>query len=459
MSGASQIANILGTNNVKTDMDLLAAYAIAGKTPSEVVSPSNAAEVVEIVRHAASAKRAIVAAGARTKLSMGLPPSRYDVAIDMTRMDRVIAYDPGDLTLGVEPGITLAKLSRVLAEHGQMLPLGVPFGAHTTVGGTIASGVDAPQRQLYGTARDFLLGAEFVTGDGVLAKSGGRVVKNVTGYDLHKLLIGSLGTLGIITKLNFKTFPLPLNVRGFIARFRSYEAALDMRDRIARSPLLPMTLDIFSPGVGRLFASAAGAGAAREPMPEGILSDDEWALTTGYSGNESALARYEAELRKMTAESGATGIPIASDTLPAAWARKREFIPIAIASSPATTVLKIGVVPSKLKLALRAAGDSGQKHELPGVAMARGVGVLYIALLPTDAGVESKRRVANCVGAIQSAATELGGHATVPWCPDAWKNDLNIWGAATPDWEEMRKVKNAFDPGGILSPGRYVGGM
>jgi glycolate oxidase FAD binding subunit len=194
-------------------------------------------------------------------------------------------------------------------------------------------------------------------------------------------------------------------------------------------------------------------------MPEGILSDDEWALTTGYSGNESALARYEAELRKMTAESGATAITIASDTLPAAWARKREFIPIAIASSPATTVLKIGVVPSKLKLALRAAGDSGQKHELPGVAMARGVGVLYIALLPTDAGVESKRRVANCVGAIQSAATELGGHATVPWCPDAWKNDLNIWGAATPDWAEMRKVKNAFDPGGILSPGRYVGGM
>ena len=459
MSGASQIANILGTNNVKMDMDSLAAYAIAGKTPSEVVSPSNAAEVVEIVRHAASAKRAIVAAGARTKLSMGLSPSRYDVAIDMTRMDRVVAYDPGDLTLSVEPGITLGKLARVLGEHGQMLPLGVPFAARTTIGGTIASGVEAPQRQLYGTARDFLLGAEFVTGDGVLAKSGGRVVKNVTGYDLHKLLIGSLGTLGLITKLNFKTFPLPLNVRGFIARFRSYEAALDMRDRMALSALLPMTLDIFSPGVARLFASTAGAGAAREPMPEGILSDDEWALTAGYSGNESALARYETELKKMASESGATGITIASDTLPAAWARKREFIPIAIASSPATTVLKIGVVPSKLKLVLKAAGDAGQRKEVLGVAMARGIGVLYIALLPPDAGDDSKRRVANCVGAIQSAATELGGHATVPWCPDAWKNDLNMWGTATPDWTEMRKVKNAFDPGGILSPGRYVGGM
>jgi glycolate oxidase FAD binding subunit len=459
MSGASPIANIFGPENVKTDMESLAAYAIAEKAPSELVSPSNAAEVVEIVRHANASKRAIVAAGARTKLSMGLPPARYDVAVDMTRMDRVVAYDPGDLTLSVEPGITLAKLARVLGEHGQMLPLGVPFAARTTIGGTIASGVEAPQRQLYGTVRDFLLGAEFATGDGVLAKSGGQVVKNVTGYDVHKLLIGSFGSLGIITKLNFKTFPLPTNVRGFIARFRSYEGALDMRDRIARSPLLPMTLDIFSPGVARLFESVAGANAAREPMPKGILSDDEWALTTGYCGNESALARYETELTKITQDCGATGVTIASDTLPAAWARKREFVPIALASSPATTILKIGVLPSKIKLILKAGGDAGQKHELPGVAMVRGVGVLYIALLPPDASDESKRRIANCVSEMQSVATQLVGHATVPWCPDAWKADLNIWGAQTPDWAEMRKVKSALDPAGILSPARFVGGI
>jgi glycolate oxidase FAD binding subunit len=459
MNGSSQIANILGAENVKTDMESLAAHTIAGKTPSEVVSPSSAAEVVEIVRHTASTKRAIVVCGARTKLSMGLAPSRYDVAVDMSRMNRVVAYDPGDLTLSVEPGIKLAALSRTLAEHGQMLPLGVPFSAHATIGGTIASGVDAPQRQLYGTARDFLLGAEFVTGDGVLAKSGGRVVKNVTGYDLHKLLIGSLGTLGVITKLNFKTFPFPTNVRGLIARFRSYESAFDMRDRIARSPLLPMTLDIFSPGVARLFESAAGAGAAREAMPQGILSNDEWALTTGYSGNDSSLARYESELRKVAAECGAASVTIAHETLPAAWARKREFIPIALASSPATTILKIGVLPSKLKLGLSVVGGAGEKHQVPGVAMVRGVGVLYIALLPPDAGDESKQRVAKCVSEIQAAATQLGGHATVPWCPDAWKPTLNIWGAENPDWAEMRKVKNAFDPGAILSPGRFVGGM
>ncbi len=459
MKGSSQIANILGIENVKTDMESIAAYAIAGRTPSEAVEPSSAAEVVEIVRHAASAKRAIVACGARTKLSMGLAPSRYDLAVDMSRMNRVVAYDPGDLTLSVEPGITFAALSRTLAEHGQMLPLGVPFSAHSTIGGTIASGVDAPQRQLYGTARDFLLGAEFVTGDGVLAKSGGRVVKNVTGYDLHKLLIGSLGTLGIITKLNFKTFPLPTNMRGFSALFRSMESALEMRDRIARSPLLPSALEIFSPGVASLFTGPAVAIATREPMPAGMVAGDQWALTTGYSGDESTRARYEADLKKMAADRGATGVTIASDTLPAAWARKREFIPIALAASRATTILKIGVLPSKLTLVLSAVAGAVEKHDVPGVVMVRGVGVIYLALLPPDAGDGSKQRVAKCVSEIQAAATQLGGHATVPWCPDAWKPDLNMWGTETADWAEMRKVKNAFDPGAVLSPGRFVGGL
>ena len=168
---------------------------------------------------------ALVATGARTKLGIGYAPSRYDLALDMTRLNKVIAYDPGDLTLSVEAGVPLAKLAQVLAEHRQFLPLAVPFANRTTIGGLIASGVDSPLRQFYGTARDFLLGMEFVTGEGVAAKSGGRVVKNVTGYDIHKLMIGALGTLGVITRVNFKTFPMPLATRGFVARFPTAENA------------------------------------------------------------------------------------------------------------------------------------------------------------------------------------------------------------------------------------------
>src|SRR6202046_709757 len=149
----------------------------------------------------------------------------YDIALDMTRPDRVGAYHPGDLALSVDVGIPLHNLGGILFEHRQFLPLGAPYQSQTAIGGTIASGVDSPLRQLYGTARDYLLGMEFVTGEGVVAKSGGRVVKNVTGYDIHKLMIGALGTLGVVTRINFKTFPMPAASRAFVASFQTVERA------------------------------------------------------------------------------------------------------------------------------------------------------------------------------------------------------------------------------------------
>src|SRR5262249_51662160 len=151
-----------------------------GKVPSAAVRPGTAGEVAEVVKFAAAEKLALIATGARTKLRIGLPPRAYDVAVDLTRMDRVVACDPGDLTVAVEAGIPLHKLSATLAEHRQFLPLAAPYVDRATVGGTVATGVDTPLRQFYGTARDYLLGVEYVTGEGVQAKSGGHVVKNVS---------------------------------------------------------------------------------------------------------------------------------------------------------------------------------------------------------------------------------------------------------------------------------------
>ena len=188
-------------------------------SPSAVVAPADAAQIAEILRFAVAEKLAVIPTGGCTKLGIGSPPARYDLALDLSRMNRVLAYDPHDLTLGVEPGVRIADLLRTLGEQKQFLPLAVPFAERATIGGIVAANSSSPLRHAYGAVRDFCLGMEFVTGEGAQAKSGGRVVKNVTGYDLHKLLIGSLGTLAVITRVNFRTFPMPQAQGTFVASF------------------------------------------------------------------------------------------------------------------------------------------------------------------------------------------------------------------------------------------------
>ncbi|MGC1688056.1 MAG: FAD-binding oxidoreductase, partial [Candidatus Acidiferrales bacterium] len=454
-----RFADIVGPDHVALDPEILSSYEIDGVAPAAVTRPGDVQEVAELVRLAAAENLAVIATGSRSKLGIGMPPARYDVAIDMTRLDHIVSYDPGDLTLAVEAGIPLHKLAAVLAEQRQFLPLGVPFFDRTTVGGTIATGVDGPLRQLFGTARDYVLGMEFVTGEGNLTKSGGRVVKNVTGYDLHKLMIGAFGTLGIITKINFRTVPLPATTRGFVATFDTAVAALDFRHRIARSALAPSTIEILSPGVAELLYSDAAARIEPAPLRPSLLSNAKWALTTGYVGSGRVLARYEMDLRRMADEAGATGAAVLSDDLRAAWVRKREFIPIALASSTATTIMKLSVLPTRIAEMLERGAAEAARAGLRWVALARGVGVIYFALLPPGASEDSRTKVSSATARIAAACSEFAGNSTIPWCPAKWKSSLAVWGPERADFAQMKKLKTVFDPRGIFAPGRFAGGL
>jgi glycolate oxidase FAD binding subunit len=456
----SRLADIVGPSNVITDPAQLVAYTIDQKAPSAAARPQSTAEIVDVVKFAVKEKLVIVATGARTKLGMGLPPRQYDIALDVTRLDRLVSYDPGDLTLSVEAGMPLHKLGAVLAEHHQFLPLALPYYNQTTIGGAVASGVDGPLRQFYGTARDYLLGMEFVTGEGVAAKSGGRVVKNVTGYDIHKLMIGALGTLGVITRLNFKTFPMLTSSRAFMATFQTVERACGMRNRVSQSHLTPITMEIFSPGVADLFSSEAAVRVAPTSLPKDLLSKPRWTFTSGFSGNPNTLARYGTELRKMAEECGAVDATVLEGPeLTSAFALKREFIPIALESSSATTILKISVLPRQLSEALANAAREADNNRLRWAAMARGLGVIYFAILPTESSDATKQQVLQTADNILASCAALGGHATIPWCPTEWKSALKVWGLPRADFAQMLKLKKVFDPAGVFSPGRFVGGI
>jgi glycolate oxidase FAD binding subunit len=447
----SQLSEIVGESHVSRDPSQLASCQIDGKSPSAVVRPGSAEEVTEIVKLAGREKLALIPTAARTKLGIGMPPRRYDLALDMTRMHRIVAYDPGDLTLSVESGTPLHTITSALAEHRQFLPLVVPFMDRGTAGGTISSGVDSPLRQSYGTARDFVLGIEFVTGDGIAAKSGGRVVKNVSGYDIHKLMIGSLGTLGVITRINFRTFPLPRATRTFVAVFRGSQAACEFRNFIAQSVLRPRSLEIL----------AAGGGAGEFGRLAGLsFENDRWSVVVSFAGDEQVLMRNQREIEALAKTSGGDSLEsleaVNADAEKSITDFVTEFPANAAERSPKAAIFKF----SSLPMEIRQLAASIQSIKMPWAAAIRGLGVGYLAILPTDDSEESLRQLKQEYTRILGLAGKPPWrHVVLPWCPRELKRELDIWGTPPADFALMKKLKAVFDPGEILSPGRFMGGI
>ena len=426
----AQLESIVGRSQTKSSPQECAAYAVDEIVPAAVATPSSAEQVAAIVRFAAKENLAVIPCGSCSKLSIGMPPSRYDIAVDMTSLNQIAHYDPADLTLSVDAGMSLTSLASVLLQHKQFLPLSVPFADRTTVGGTIASGIDSALRQLYGTARDFLIGAEFVNGTGALTKSGGRVVKNVTGYDLHKLLVGSLGTLAVITRINFRTFPLPLNTRGFVASFACSAQALAFRNQIADSPLLLSTFDILGPSFPELFPNS-----------------DSWQVCIGFEGTPEVCDRISRDLDSYAAKANATSTTILEDQACfILWQQIREAIPRLLSISPATCVFKIGQLPSRLNELF----SSLEKVDLPIAILSRSSGTVYCALLPNPLEIPRK-----AVASIFQICSEQKAAASLLWCPSQLKKNLDVWGPVQPHRQLMQRLKVAFDPQGILSPGKW----
>jgi len=478
----TRLESLIGTSHVATDSAARSNYAVDEIIPSAVAQPSSPQEVAEIVRFAALEKLALIPCGARTKLRIGTPPSRYDIALDMTSLNQIVHYDPGDLTLSVGAGTPIEKLNAHLLEHRQFLPLLVPWYSRTTIGGTIASGIDSPLRQFYGTARDFLIGAEFIDGAGKLCKSGGRVVKNVTGYDLHKLLIGSLGTLAVITRLNFRTFPSAIaGSRGFVASFLNAEGALALRRAILQSPLAPLTLDILSPGLAQIFsermpATREAQGFSREernanrnslPPIGDWFRPSEWQLCAAFAGAPEVLDRYTRDLTHFAEDSRATATAFLDNaTRPAVWGRLRESLSMLLEASPATALFKISVLPTQHAALFATLQQIADHAGFPHALVARAGGTIYFALLPAAANDETPAHLAKTTAQIFQSVSTTSSDATLLFAPPTLKHALclpdglagprvNIWRSSGSDLPLMHRLKSAFDPQNIFAPGRF----
>lgn len=427
---AKKLEDALGADAVSETAEVRAAHAVDGLAPSVVCAPGSPAQVAEAVRVCASAGAAVVPWGGGTSMRLGNRPRRVDVVLRMQHIDGLVEHDDANLTATMGAGITVAALQTLLAGRSQFLALDPPHPARATVGGTVAANVAGPRRLLYGGVRDQVIGMKMVTADGESIKAGGKVVKNVAGYDMCKLFVGSLGTLGIITEITCRLSPLPETAATVVAT-GTIEQGTVLIERLQQSMLLPAAVTLLN-------ASAAGAAG----LPGGSAA----AVAVWVEGFDEVVQRQCDDVAEMASAAGLAPDRLSGGAHRNLWERVRDFGPDGDGIG-----VRLTVPPGSLGDVVRAIEAQFARHAIRYAAHA-GSGEILVAVSGASPGGAWFARL----GAL---ARQAGGHAVMIAAPPEAKDGVDVWGPASPALALMRKIKHEFDPQGLLSPGRFVSGL
>jgi glycolate oxidase FAD binding subunit len=393
-----------------------------GVVPAFVVAPGSTDEAAAVMRAAAEHELAVVVRGAGGRLGWGAPPSRCDLMIDTSRLSSVVEHSSGDLVARVQAGARMGDVAAALERDGQEIALDVPDDA--TVGGVVASGLAGPRRLRYGTPRDLMIGVTIVRADGTVARSGGKVVKNVAGYDLGKLLAGSAGTLALITEATFRLHPLPAARVYVTAEYVSVGIACDAVAAAANSPLVASAVELSRPEPGG-------------PIRLGVLLE----------GTEEGVA---ARAMRMA---GLLGPAETSQAPPPWW----HGAPNAEGGTLIRVSCWVSALPTVLDAVDAAARDAGVS---PAIAGSAGAGVLYLSLGADAADAAHSAGVASAgfVRGLRASLSGERGGVVVLAAPTVVREALSGYGGmagAVPSLALMRAVKDQFDPGHRMAPGRF----
>jgi glycolate oxidase FAD binding subunit len=361
--------------------------------------------------------------------------------LGLGRLNRLVEHEPGDLTATAEAGIPLAALQTALRARGQWLSLDPPEPERATLGGVMVADASGPRRHLYGTARDQVIGMTIVTADGAVVRAGGKVVKNVAGYDLPKLFVGSYGTLGIVVDVTVKLRPLPEDERLVAVRFDRLKDAAVAARAVMASDLIPNALELLdadaAPTIG---PPSTGAGPV---------------LVVGFDGPRDQVEWQCAELATLGGAQGGAGVqPLPAET----WARLSRGAASAFDGTPAA-LMRLSVLPSQVGEVMEQAAAAARARNLSCACAAHaGVGVVTAALFSSPAQQELGPVVATLADWRQTARAG-GGHAVLEWAPLAVKSEVPVWDDAGAAGRIMRRIKAQLDPHNLLNPGRFVAGI
>ncbi|MCY3556341.1 MAG: FAD-binding oxidoreductase [Gemmatimonadetes bacterium] len=455
--------------------EALASHAVEGVVPSAVVAPGSLESLAATVQMASELGYAVIPRGGGTKMDFGHPPSRADIVVSMERLNRIVAHEPADQTATVEAGITMAGLQAGLGKRGQFLPLDPPHGDEGTLGGVLATNASGVLRTSFGTARDLVIGARVVQADGTVVRSGGQVVKNVAGYDLNKMYIGSLGTLGILAEVNLKLQPLPSAGRLLIGTMEGIGEAAECAFRVMDSEIMPSFLEVASPATRALLIDEAAGpetGSGADGGGAGLLAtggkgshpnDQDYAVVAGMIGTDETVEWQVGECERLFRDSGAADVIHADREVYGRVLDAMRAFPggglLPPGMGPGVTC-RAGVAPDGVEPLFRLADEGCQRLSI-------GCGLLSHFASGHVAFVFFRDRtfresdldgLANLIEDLRNASEEQGVFV-VEHAPAALKNRVGIWGSTRGNRAIMEMLKERFDPKGTLNPGRFVDGI
>lgn len=415
----AELAALVGAAHVRPATP---ADAVDGRQPRYVVAPGSAQEVAQVLRFANQAGLRVAPRGGGSKLDWGQPPAALDLILTTERLDAVLEHAWADMTATVQAGCRVAVLQQALAQHSQRLALDALWPERATVGGILATNDSGALRLRFGALRDLILGVLVALPDGTLARSGGKVVKNVAGYDLQKLMTGALGTLGVIVEATFRLYPLPAAQRTFSLALPTPALAQRLVLAILDSTLVPSSLQL------RLSAAAA---------PE---------VDVRFEGIAAAIDSQADHLRRIAAE---LDVPAPVEADEQVWLARE-----ALWQAPEGAIVKVSVLPADWATFVAALERVAQRLRLHWtlVAQAIGLGVLQLRA-PNDEALLAG------LSLLRAEAAQRGGALVALRLPTALKARFDVWGPVGDALALQRRIKQQFDPRGTLNPGRFVGGI
>lgn len=472
-----RLTGIVGQEFIKTRPEVIRDYAVDEMIPKAVIFPRNTQEVSEVVKFANRKALTIVPWGSGSKMSMGNPLERLDLVICTSRMNHMLDVDTSNLTITVEAGVKFRDIQARLATEedrcylpledlateaeevicsdrshsGCFLPIDPSCSNTATIGGVVAANSAGPRRLLYNLPRDMILGVRVVAPNGEIAGAGGKTVKNVSGYDISKLMVGSMGSLGILCEMTFKLLPLPEKMETLLLSFNSFSDASDLANRIFETTLLPAAVEVMN--------STSFANLRMGDIPE--FDPDKYVVAVAFEAFQEAVERMVTDIKDMAMTFGAkTHASIKSHAHLRFW--------LAVSDLDSTLAGKFsGLIKAKLNYRIsewkdifefveKILSQNGIEHAILAHA---GSGICLINLLMDQGSDGLMNNAVEAIGQLLERGREAGGNMIIQRAPTRLKNRLKVWGDSGSDFVVMKRLKGQLDPSGIMCPGRFVGGL